>query len=202
MEQNKNTKKEFISMLPLKLSDKLKLQVGYDKAILPELSQDFLLDGDLVDFVTFVVGITKHFTPQNMQPNTDILIKKMLPNKILKADGVGISEVTAYLDKNGLPAGYIENVTEDGKRLRDYSQHFGFLDGHSFFYEDAYPTHRNGGVTHYVNLRDLSVLPITQQHEAYHRVILPAIKDIESKIAENAISHASVLTDEDKLSEM
>ena len=78
MEQNKNTKKEFISMLPLKLSDKLKLQVGYDKAILPELSQDFLLDGDLVDFVTFVVGITKHFTPQNMQPNTDILIKKML----------------------------------------------------------------------------------------------------------------------------
>ena len=203
MTQAQEIKKEFINILPLSLANKLKLKVGFDNAIAPDLTQEFLLDGDLVDFPTFIVELKKRFTPQNMQPNTNILITKMIPNEILKSDGVDITEVTAFLDKNGLPAGYIETITAEGKRLSDYSQHFGFLDDHSFFYEDSVPEHRNDGIIKYFDLKEMSgAFTFTRQHEAYRRVIQPAIGRIEAQIAENAISHAPIVSDAEKLNEM
>ena len=84
-------------------------------------------------------------------------------------------------------------LKEKGERENNYSQFFGILGKSTIFFEDKEP-HNGKRVCTIVKLgtEPCVLTNINENHEAYRRVIYPAIEGIENLLTYNCIDHAPV----------
>lgn len=187
-----NTKKQFLNLIKPDIFDHIAISHNWDKMHSEGLDRDFLVDGNSATFIQFVCDLVDRHAQAKDQNSP--LIFRNTPSPTSKFVGVLPTEVTAVFDDKGFPQGYIETLDRDYNKKDEYSRYFGLLDNHSFFYEDA-ALHNGKRVCTYVNLRHQDVFKFTESHEAYRRIIFPAIAKIEKSLADNCISHAPISED-------
>ena len=182
------TKKQFLKLIKADLYDHLTLSASWNKMHKDGIDRDFLVNGDHGTIFDFICNIANKNTDQNCI-NTPMIFNDKPSFAVKFASALPEIEVTTLFTKEGFPQGYIETLDKEGHKGGDYSRYFGLLDDHSLFYEDT-AKHNGKRVCTFVNLRSQDVFKFNESHEAYRRVINPAIAKIEEQLAKHNMGHS------------
>lgn len=187
--KKQNYKKEFLNLIGLDFMERFFVSRDWEKLHKAGINRDFTFNGSELTFPEFCVEIANIHGGEKNKPS----FFTFKPNVAQKFAGQRTTQITSYLNEDGHPMGYIEYLNEKGERDSKYSQFFGILGKHTMFFEDKAP-HNGKRVCTIIKLgTEPSVLTnIKENHEAYQRVILPAIEEIENLLTFNCIDHAPV----------
>ena len=191
------TKKQFLNLIKADLFDYVAISSAWNKMHKDGIDRDFLVNGDHGTIFDLICNLANKNADQEKSNAPLTYIEK--PSFTVKfTSKLPETEITTLFTEKGFPQGYIETLDPDGKKSSDYSRYFGLLDDHSLFFEDT-DKHNGKRVCTYVNLRSQDVFKFNENHEAYRRIINPAIAKIEEGLAKYSMGHSQK---SDKESEM